>query len=115
MPPRTTALTPAVSRDKLFWAIASLVVAGQLVAFWMVCSSQARKAEIRDVTARVQRLAVAECLRYVPGATLSSCAVGVPPLDRGAAIVVVAHQGEPANTAAPGVVGRAVPVSYAYR
>lgn len=114
MPPRTTAITPAVSRDKLFWAIAFLVVAGQLVAFWMLCSSQARKAEVRDVRARVQRLAVADCLRYMPGATLRSCAVGMPPLDRGAAIVV-AHQGEPVNTAAPAVAGRALPVGYVYR
>lgn len=114
MPPRTTAITPVVSRDKLFWAIASVMVAGQLVAFWMVCSSQVRKAEVRDVTAQVHRVAVAECLRYIPGATLSSCAVGVP-LDRGAAIVMVAHRGVLVNTAAPGVVPGPVPVSYVHR
>jgi len=114
MPPRTTAITPAISRDKLFWAIASAMVAGQMVAFWMLCSSQVRKAEVRDVTAQVQRMAVADCLRYIPGATLSSCATTIAPLDRGAASMVVAHQGAPVNTAAPAAVG-AIPVNYVYR
>ncbi len=85
MPSRTTAKTPDVSRDKLFWAIASAMVVGQLVAFWMLCSHQVRKAEVRDATAQVERMAVADCLRYIPGATLSSCAARIAPLDRGSA------------------------------
>ena len=73
MPFRTTARTADVSRDKLFWAIASAMVVGQLVAFWMLCSHQVRKAEVRHATAQVERMAVADCLRYIPDATLDSC------------------------------------------
>ncbi|MEO8653168.1 MAG: hypothetical protein ABI409_03490 [Ramlibacter sp.] len=116
MPLRTTARTIDVSRDKLFWAIASAMVAGQLMAFWMLCSYQVRKAQVRDATTQVERLAVADCLRHVPGATLGSCVATLAPQDRGSAFVTVAHQPtSPSNSAAPGWMSSAVPVNYVYR
>lgn len=115
MPSRTTARTPDVFRDKLFWAFAWAMVIGQLAAFWMLCSHQVRKAEMREASAQVERMAVADCLRYIPGATLSSCAMNIAPLDRGPAPVALAHQSLLVNTAARGGSSNPVPVNYVYR
>lgn len=68
-------------RDRAFWIGASVLIAGQLLAFWMLCSHQVRMAEVRHASAQVERLAVAECLRYLPNATRSSCVQRVAPLD----------------------------------
>jgi hypothetical protein len=70
--------------DKLFWAVLTALAAGQLVAFWMLCAHQVRKAQMRDITVQVQRVAVADCLQYIPRATLSHCVSRVDP-DRPAA------------------------------
>jgi len=88
--PRLLDQSADVSRDKKFWLIASAVVLGQLVAFWMLCSHQVRKAEVRDAGAKVERMAVADCLRYIPGATASSCAAsaGAPRAQMSAAVPV---------------------------
>ena len=112
MPSRTTARTPDVHRDKLFWAIASAMVVGQLGAFWALCSHQVRKAEMRVATTQIERMAVSDCLRYIPGATPSSCAANISPIDRGS---TAAHQQAPANTAAPDAPSSPVPVNYVYR
>lgn len=68
-------------RDRAFWIAASVLVVGQLVAFWMLCSHQVRMAQVRHASAQVERLAVADCLRYVPNATLGSCSARMAPLD----------------------------------
>ena len=69
-----------LSRGQLLWAILSVLVVGQLVAFWMLCNHQLHRAQVRDATVQVQRVALADCLRYVPGSTLNSCAAqGVAP------------------------------------
>lgn len=114
MPSRSTVRTLDVYRTKLLWALASAMVVAQLGAFWALCSNQVRQAQIRDATTQVLRTAVADCLRYVPGATLSSCAA-VSPLNRGASAVAVAHQSVLVNTAAPDAATRPVPVNYVYR
>jgi hypothetical protein len=47
---------PVISRDKLLWGVVGAVVLGQLVAFWMLCQHQVRKAEAtRQATVQVQR------------------------------------------------------------
>lgn len=104
MPSRPTPQPAVLPRDQAFWLGATVLVLGQLVAFWMLCSQQVRKAEVRNAAMQVERLALADCLRYVPHATLTSCAQRVAPLD-GRALA-----GAPAN-AAPGV----VPVNYVYQ
>ena len=40
----------AMPRDKLLWPVLVAMVAAQLLAFWMLCSHQVRKAEVRDAT-----------------------------------------------------------------
>jgi len=102
----------AMSRDKLLWPVLVTLVAAQLLAFWMLCSHQVRKAEVRDATLQVQRVAVADCLRYIPRATLNSCAKRVDPT-RTPDVVMAAESGTPG--AARTVMSATVPVSFAYR
>jgi hypothetical protein len=67
-------------RHKAFWGVVGALVAGQLVALGMLCSQQVRQAEIRHAVVREHKVAVADCLRHVPGASLVSCG-GRPPRD----------------------------------
>lgn len=101
----------AISRDKLLWPLLVTLVAAQLLAFWMLCSHQVRKAEVRDATLQVQRVAVADCLRYIPRATLNSCMSRVDPA-RSPDMVMAAENGAPG---AARTVMTAVPVNFAYR
>lgn len=106
----------AVPRDRLLWAVAAALCLGQLVAFWMLCSHQVRKARMRDVTSQVQSVAIADCLQYLPRATLNSCANRVDP-DRPHGNAVLEAGDKPA--AAPGgaraTMSSGAPVSAAYR
>lgn len=106
MPSRPTPKPAVLPRDQAFWLGAIVLVLGQLVAFWMLCSQQVRKAEVRNAAMQVERVALAQCLRSVPHASLTSCAQRVTPLDGRAQALA----GAPAN-AAPGV----VPVNYVYQ
>ena len=95
--------TASAPRDRAFWVAASVLLLGQLVAFWMLCSHQVRMAEVRHASAQVERLAVADCLRYVPNATMGSCTARMAPLDN-----QVATAGQPARDES------ATPVNYVY-
>jgi len=44
--------------DKWLWALLGFMVAGQLVALWMLCHEQVRKAEARDAAVRAERMAL---------------------------------------------------------
>ena len=44
--------------DKWLWALLAFLVVAQLVAFWMLCSDQVQKAEVRDAAMRAERLAM---------------------------------------------------------
>jgi hypothetical protein len=94
--------TAAVPRDRAFWIATSVLLLGQLIAFWTVCSHQVSVAAARQANQQVERLAVADCLRTVPGATLASCAQRVVPQDSQLAI------------AAQPAAEEAVPVNYVY-
>lgn len=67
---------------KLFWAVVSVLVLGQLVAFYMLCSQQVQKGQTRDSNVQTERIAIASCLQQSPQATLSSCAARVAPIER---------------------------------
>lgn len=60
-------------RTRLFWAVLGALIFGQLMALWLLCSHQVRKAEARQTDVQVQQLALADCLRYIPGATIATC------------------------------------------
>lgn len=99
--------TPAVlPRDRAFWIGAAVLVLGQLVAFWMLCSQQVRKAEVRNAAMQSERVALADCLRSVPHASLTSCTQRVGPPDARAQAFAAASTGAPAGV---------VPVNYVYR
>jgi hypothetical protein len=73
--------TLSVPRDRAFWIAVSVLLVGQLIAFWMVCTQQVRVAEARHANEQLDRVAVADCLREIPGATLASCVRRVAPQD----------------------------------
>jgi len=60
-------------RSRLFWAVLGALAVGQLLAFWLLCSHQVRKAEVRKTAVMVQQMALADCLQYIPGSTIASC------------------------------------------
>lgn len=107
MLPHLLAKSAETSPGKLFWSVIVALMLGQIVAFWMLCIHQVRRAEVRDATLQVERMAMADCLRYIPKATLNSCASRVAPqaLDAGPAV---------AAGDAPAV-SRAKPVKVAFR
>lgn len=90
-------------RSRMFWLVFGALVAGQLFAFWLLCSHQVRRAEARNNEVVVQRMALADCLQYIPGSTIASCSVRIDPN---------AHVAQPETK--PTVTG-AVPVSFSFR
>lgn len=87
---RTTQAHAGAARDRLFWTALGALAVGLLVAFWVICEHQVRKAQMRDVSLEVRRVAIADCLQYVPRATLNSCANRVDPGRREANAVLAA-------------------------
>ena len=65
--------TPAQQRSSLLWVALGVLAAGQLFAFWLVCSQQVRTAEARRDEAVVQQMALSDCLQYIPSSTIASC------------------------------------------
>lgn len=95
-------------RARLLWAVLGVLIVGQLVALWLLCTHQVRQAEARQTAQHVQQLALADCLQYIPGATIATCISRLgrngrlPPADDARA--------EAAATAAPA--RAAMPVSF---
>jgi hypothetical protein len=93
-------------RSGRFWIILGAVAAGQLFAFWLLCSHQVRKAEARHNEAVMQQMALSDCLQYIPGSTIASCS-GRPNANANA---------QPAGRAATNsALNGALPVSFSYR
>ena len=107
MSPHPSRKPATFPRDQAFWLGATVLVLGQLVAFWMLCSQQVRKAEVRSAAMQVERVALADCLRHVPNATLHGCAQRIAPGD-GAARALAAVPVDASG-------GGATPVNYVYR
>lgn len=103
--------TSQAPRENLFWAVVGALIVGQLLAFWLLCSSQVRNAEVHDATLQVQRVALADCLRYFPKATLHGCERRVDPNNRAGNVRMAAND----KTADAGAVAdTGVPVRVAY-
>ncbi len=103
-------------RDKLLWTLIGVLLVGQIVAFWMLCLQQVRKAEVRHATIQIERMAVADCMRYIPKATTSACNARVnaqqdPPNNLIASTGKQASSGVSASTA----MSSATPVSFNFR
>ena len=69
------AIDPATQqpRSRMFWVVLGALAAGQLFAFWLLCSHQVRRAEARQNELTVQQMALSDCLQYIPGSTIASC------------------------------------------
>ncbi|HEX9720383.1 MAG TPA: hypothetical protein VGA59_11675 [Ramlibacter sp.] len=106
---------PAASRDRLFRAVLVALAIGQLVAFWMLCSHQVRKAQMRDVGLAVQRVAIADCLQYIPRATLNSCINRVDPSRESSAVMATGHKPTAAPDATRATMSSGTPVSVSYQ
>lgn len=61
-------------RERAVWLVLAAVIATQLLAFFLLCSHQVRKAEARRAAWQVQQLAASDCLQYVAGSTIAGCA-----------------------------------------
>jgi hypothetical protein len=96
---------PQQVRVHMFWALLAAVAAGQLFAFWLLCSHQVRKAEARRDEVVVQQMALTDCLQYIPGSTIASCS---------ARNDVAAQATEPVRASKSALNG-AVPVSFSFR
>ena len=94
-------------RSRMFWVVLGALAAGQLFAFWLLCSHQVRVAESRQNEMTVHQMALADCLQYIPGSTIASCAKRIDPAGASSAQAIVA----PANRAVAG----AQPVSFSFR
>jgi hypothetical protein len=105
-----------VPSRRMFWGVVGALVLIQLIAFWMLCSHQVRKAQVRDATLQVQRMAISDCLQYIPHATLHGCAARVDPAARDDGNLLVGPQATTVAAGAlpGGVPGNAVPVNFAY-
>jgi hypothetical protein len=65
-------------RDPAFWLVLMAVAAAQLLAFFLLCSHQVRKAEARRAEVLVQSMAQHDCLQYLSGSTIASCSSTFP-------------------------------------
>lgn len=91
------------TRSHLWWVFLGGVAVAQLCAFWLVCTQQVRRAEVRHSEAMVQQMALSDCLQYIPGSTIGSCSIRPGPAPAQAVD----------KTEAP--VAVAMPVSFNYR
>jgi hypothetical protein len=114
MVPDLPAKTAGPQRDRLFRVLLLALAMGLFVAFWMVCSHQVRKAQMRDVSMQVQRVAIGDCLQYVPRATLNSCASRVDPYSSNA-VMPSADKPASAADAARALMGNSAAPGAAYR
>ncbi len=50
------------------------VLAGELLAFYLVCAHQVRRAQLRQHLLQIEAMALHDCLAYMSGATIARCA-----------------------------------------
>ncbi|MES2936317.1 MAG: hypothetical protein V4864_01465 [Pseudomonadota bacterium] len=86
LPALASANHPA--RRRLFWATLAALAFAQLSALWLLCNHQVQAAEARHSVTRMERMVLADCLRYVPGATLATCSGQLADASRGATVPV---------------------------
>lgn len=59
----------------LFWTAILTLLACEALAFYLLCTHQVRRAEVRQQLAQVQLRAFSNCLAYVHGSTIASCSL----------------------------------------
>lgn len=107
--------TADARKGKLFWAFIAALALAQLVAFWMLCSEQVRKAAVRDAGLQVERAAMADCLRHIPDATRNSCARRIATRAHQQDAVRVAGETPGNSDGATSTMSSVVPVNFTFR
>ncbi|MEY4651611.1 MAG: hypothetical protein RI884_192 [Pseudomonadota bacterium] len=64
---------PSVSLRALFWTTALTLLAGEALAFYLLCAHQVHRAQARRQLSQAQAQAFSDCLTYVSGSTIASC------------------------------------------
>ena len=109
--PRT--LEPDAGSRKRKVGVLAAVALAQLFAFWLVCSHQVRKAEVRRAEWQVQQMALSDCLEYIAGSTIASCSND--PLLTHARAALPADASAAAGTRPAQAMSGATPVSFSFR
>jgi hypothetical protein len=106
-------LPPQSAREKMFWASVAVLAVGQLAAIWMLCSHQVRQAQARAATMQVERSALADCLRYIPGSTPHHCSARLATAHDPNAVLAAGEN--TAGLSASASVGRVAHVNFSLR
>jgi hypothetical protein len=92
-------------RTQLFLGAVVAVVLAQIAGFYLVVNGQVQKKQARETEIQMQRMAVNDCLQFVPKSTIGSCVR--QPGNR------AADAGVPQQSDA--MMATVVPVGFAYR
>ena len=68
-----------VERNPAIWWLLGALLVALFMAFWTVCSQQVHRAEARSTEMQMAQTALADCLQYIPGATIGSCTARIAP------------------------------------
>ena len=60
-------------RSSGFWWATGALAITLLATFWQVCSHQVDLAQARSSEHQMAQVALADCLQYIPGATVATC------------------------------------------
>lgn len=66
-------------RNPGFWWATGALTVTLLATFWLVCSHQVERAHARNAEHRMAQVALADCLQYIPDATIASCTQRIAP------------------------------------
>jgi hypothetical protein len=106
-------LTANSAREKMFWGSVAALAVGQLAAIWMLCNHQVRQAQAREATMQVERTALADCLRYIPGSTPRHCSTRLATAHDPNAVMATSEN--TAGLSAAASVGRVAHVNFSLR
>jgi hypothetical protein len=76
-----TLLDPVTQEPRnpgFWWATGALTVT-LLATFWLVCTHQVEQAQARNAEHQMAQTALADCLQYIPGATIATCTQRISP------------------------------------
>jgi len=103
-------------RGKLLGAAGGILVAVQVVAFYMLCDGQMDKARERHAALQQHQMAINDCIRFSSDTTIGGCMqrAAAAQAERGS---TVARSASPNAVAAatPAVMTTAMPVAFSYR
>ena len=70
----SNAISTFTPHRPLFWAVSLGVLAAEVLSLYLLCAHQVHRAEARRLVTQVEGQAFSDCLVYVNGSTIASCA-----------------------------------------